>query len=109
MHKKDEAISLNMLESLNKIQEITKKFNNFEDFTNDYVSFDAVMMNFIVIGEMASKLSDGFKDKHNEIEWRKISSLRNVIAHDYFGIDGKEIWQIINNKLPELKKFIETL
>ncbi len=107
MHNTDEAICLNMLEAINKIQEISKIFSSYEDFEKDYIRFDATLMNFVVIGEMASKLSDKFKKEHKKTDWRRISDLRNIIAHDYFGIDSKEVWQIINNKLPELKKYIE--
>jgi uncharacterized protein with HEPN domain len=107
MLSKDEAICLNMLEAVNKIQEISKDFSSCEDFAKDYIRFDATMMNFVVIGEMANKLSDSFKDEHQDIEWRRTADLRNIIAHDYFGIDDKEIWQIIKNKLPELKKYLE--
>jgi uncharacterized protein with HEPN domain len=109
MHSADEAICLNMLEAINKIQEISKVFSSHEDFVKDYIRFDATMMNFVVIGEMANKLSDKFKGEHTDIEWRRIGDLRNIIAHDYFGIDNKEIWQIIKNKLPELKEYIESL
>ena len=89
MHSNDNAICLNMLEAINKIFEISKKYKTEEEFSKDYISFDATMMNFIVVGEMANKLSESFKEKHNTIEWRKISDLRNIIAHDYFGIDDK--------------------
>ena len=58
------------------------------------------MMNFIVIGEMADKLSDEFIDStEGQIEWFKIRGLRNIIAHNYFGIDAEEIWQIIQDSL----------
>lgn len=106
MHNKDEALCMNMLEAINKILKISKKFVSQKDFVKEYIPFDAVMMNFVVIGEMANKLSDKFKDEHKEIEWRKISDLRNIIAHDYFGVDDKEVWQIIKKKLPELKKYL---
>lgn len=106
MHKTDEAVCLNMLEAVNKILEISKGFNLQTDFVKDYIRFDATMMNFVVIGEMANKLSLTFKDEYKDIEWRRISDLRNIIAHDYFGIDDKEIWQIIKNKLPELKAYL---
>ena len=96
-----------MLEAINKIFEISKKYKTEEEFSKDYISFDATMMNFIVVGEMANKLSESFKEKHNTIEWRKISDLRNIIAHDYFGIDDKEVWQIIKKKIPQLKNYLE--
>lgn len=64
-------------------------------------------MNFILIGEMVSKLSDQFKNENQEIEWWKIKGLRNIISHNYFGVDAEEVWQIMNTKLPELKLFIK--
>ena len=66
--------------------------------------FDAVMMNFIALGEAVDKLSDNFKDDNNNIEWYKINSFRNIIAHDYFGVNASEVWQIIKNHLPKLKE-----
>lgn len=67
------------------------------------------MMNFIALGETVTKLSQEFKNKNNHIEWLKIHAFRNIIAHDYFGIDEDEVWQIIKNHLPKLKTDIENL
>ncbi|MEA1982223.1 MAG: HepT-like ribonuclease domain-containing protein, partial [Campylobacterota bacterium] len=58
-----------------------------EDFYHDAKSFDASMMQFVVIAEMIEKLSDDFKLSHDEVEWQKIKDFRNIIAHNYFGID----------------------
>lgn len=67
------------------------------------------MMNFVVIGEMVDKISDEFKRNHSKIEWVKIKGFRNIVAHDYFGIDAEEVWQIIKNKIPRLKIEITSL
>jgi len=67
------------------------------------------MMNFVVIGEMVEKISEEFKRGHPAIEWIKIKGFRNIVAHDYFGIDAEEVWQIIKNKLPALKSDINQL
>jgi len=67
------------------------------------------MMNFVVIGEMIDKISDEFKKKHPEIEWIKIKGFRNIVAHDYLGIDAEEVWQLIRNKIPTLKSDIKLL
>ena len=56
-----------------------------------------------VIGEMVDKISDEFKKSHSNIEWIKIKGFRNIVAHDYFGIDAEEVWQIIKNKIPSLR------
>ena len=67
------------------------------------------MMNFVVIGEMIDKLSDEFKKNHPEVEWIKIKGFRNIVAHDYFGIDAEEVWQIIKTKIPILQSDIRLL
>jgi uncharacterized protein with HEPN domain len=107
--KKDNAILLNLLDSLDKIIEYSSRFQTPELFKKDSLNFDATMMNFIVIGEMVDKLSEDFIKEHNEIDWPKIYGLRNVIAHDYFGIYEKEIWQIIQKDIPDLKRKIVTI
>ena len=63
-------------------------------------------MNFIVIGEMVVRLSVEFINHHNTIDWFKIKGFRNIVAHDYFGVDAKEVWNIVQLHLPKLK--IET-
>lgn len=63
-------------------------------------------MNFVVIGEMANKLNKDSKDELHTIEWPKVIAFRNLIAHDYFGIDQEEVWQIAIEKLPGLMNTI---
>ena len=107
---KDFSYILNMIDSINKIQEYAKPFNNADDFNNDSRSFEASMMNFIVIGEMVDKLSSDFLTKTNpKIDWFKVKGFRNIIAHNYFGIDAEEVWQIIQNSLAQLKKELEEI
>ena len=98
-----------IIESIEKIEKFTSGISGPDDFNIDEKAFDAVMMNFIIIGEMVSRLSDDFKNTHKKIEWDKIKAFRNIAAHNYFGIDIEEVWQIINNKLPGLKKSIAVI
>jgi len=93
-----------ILEAISKISKYTDKFQNQDDFNNDEITFDASLMNFIIIGEMVSKLSDDFKSTHNKTDWNRIKDFRNLVAHDYFGIDAEEVWQIIKKDLPKLEK-----
>jgi len=68
------------------------------------------MMNFIVIGEMVDKFSDLFLEETTKnIDWHKVKGFRNIIAHNYFGIDAEEVWQIIHTSLPKLQSDIENL
>lgn len=107
---KDFSCVLNMLESINKIQTYSGKFENADHFYEDGISFDASMMNFVVIGEMVEKLSEPFlSETQNEINWLKVKSFRNIIAHNYFGIDAEEVWQIIQTSLPSLEEELERI
>jgi uncharacterized protein with HEPN domain len=109
MLNKDTYCLETIIEAIDRINEYTSGFSTADELNNDYRNFDATMMNFVVIGEMVEKLSEEFKRQHNHIEWIKIKGFRNIVAHDYFGIDAEEVWQIIKNKIPDLKKDIQKL
>jgi len=47
-----------------------------------------------------------FKDKHRDIDWRRIAGMRDKLIHDYFGVDYDIVWDVATNKLPELKQKI---
>ncbi|MEO8210207.1 MAG: HepT-like ribonuclease domain-containing protein, partial [bacterium] len=58
-----------------------------------------------IIGEAAKNLSEILKSENTEIDWQVIAGMRNVLVHEYFGIDYEIIWNVVKNKLPEYKKF----
>lgn len=62
-----------------------------------------------VVGEPTKNLSKDLKDKHPEIEWRKIAGMRDKLIHYYFGVDWEVVWDVVKNKLPALKRQIEAL
>ena len=103
MLNKNKENLLDILEAIDKIILFSKDFKNPADFHSDKLHFDAVMMNIVNIGESVARITPDFQQKYKEIEWNKIKALRNIIAHDYLGIDAEEIWQIIKNKIPDLK------
>lgn len=95
-----------ILESCDKIQRFTTNLNNADEFYEDEKSFDAVLINFVIIGESVARLSEEFKENESQIPWLKIKGFRNIVVHDYFGVDAEEVWQIIENKIPDLKTHI---
>lgn len=60
-----------------------------------------------IIGEASNHISTALKTKFSDIEWAQIVGMRNVFAHEYFGIDSSIVWEIIKNDIPELKEKIE--
>ncbi|MBX2961845.1 MAG: DUF86 domain-containing protein [Cyclobacteriaceae bacterium] len=103
MSEKDLANLEAIIDSIKKIIRFTSKFDNPDSFYDDEQAFDAVLMNFVIIGETVSKLSLPLRKETKQVPWTKIKAFRNIIAHNYFGVDAEEVWQIINDQLPALK------
>lgn len=105
--QRDFVSIMNILDAIEKISNYTDTHSHADSLYNDNKSFDAVLMNFIIIGEMAARLSDDFRAQTDDIvNWFKIVGFRNIIAHNYFGVDAEEVWQIIQENLPELYKLL---
>ncbi|MDP3043606.1 MAG: DUF86 domain-containing protein [bacterium] len=107
--QKDPKIFLeHILESINKIEKYVKDIDE-SDFNNNFLVVDAVVRNLEIIGEAARNLDDNFKSANIHIPWRDIADFRNVLIHEYFGVDKEKIWLVIKKDLPELKKEIKIL
>jgi uncharacterized protein with HEPN domain len=109
MFENDVQNIVDINEAIKKIQEYLENTTGFLEFEKNNLIFDAVLMNLVVIGESVNRLSEEFQNKYNWIEWSKIVGLRNVIAHNYFGIDVEEIWHIAKNTLPEFEIQIKSI
>jgi uncharacterized protein with HEPN domain len=109
MFSYDKAILSLLIEAIEKIEKYSFPFSSSHDFVTDTKSFDATLMNFVVLAECIGRLSEYFKNLHPEIEWRKIAAFRNIIAHDYFGIDEDEVWDIVQYHIPKLKLQLENI
>jgi uncharacterized protein with HEPN domain len=72
-------------------------------FARDRKTQDAVIRNLEIIGEAAGNLPDQFQKLAPEIDWRKIKGLRNILIHEYFGINLPIIWDVVQNKLGPLE------
>ena len=94
-----------ILEAAKKILSYTKGMI-YEDFLSDNKTIDAVVRNFEIIGEAANRVPEDFKSDHPEIEWRRMTGLRNRIIHVYFGINYATVWKIKEENIPKLADFI---
>lgn len=69
---------------------------------------DAVIRNFEVIGEAVKKLSPALTERYPDVPWRRIAGFRDVLIHNYIGVDVAQVWETVEHALPELKDAIAT-
>jgi uncharacterized protein with HEPN domain len=95
-----------ILHAIEKIEQYTKDMTAIEFKKNELV-IDAVIRNFEIIGEASNGVPLIIQNAHPHIPWRQIIGLRNILIHEYFGVDVKAVWQTIHGHLPSLKQQLQ--
>jgi uncharacterized protein with HEPN domain len=106
--KGDKARLLHILDAISEIEGYTHDFN-FEDFFRISMARFASIKQLEIIGEAANHISPELIENYPDVEWRKIIALRNILIHEYFGVDAKIVWDIIKEDIPDLKLSIEII
>ena len=109
MSLRDEKLYIDdILEAIYKIEEYIQDID-FEDFSSDRKSVDAVIRNLEIIGEATKNISEDFKRRHTEVNWKDPTRMRDRLIHAYFGVDLGIVWETIKFRIPELKGQIEKI
>ena len=105
---KDERLYLiHIVECATRIQQYTSEGK--DAFLKDGKTQDAVLRNLQILAESTQRISLNLKAAHPEVEWSKIAGLRNILVHDYLGINLVRIWEILQHGLPELKNQVDSI
>lgn len=80
-----------------------------EDFVADERTYDAVVRNLQIIGEAVKQIPPNIREQYPTIEWRKIAGLRDILAHAYFSLENETLWDIVQNKIPELLEQVQRI
>lgn len=96
-----------ILEAIERIERYAPEGKN--RFERDELLQTWMVHHIQIIGEAAGKLSDSFRKKYSEIPWPQIITMRNVLVHDYFGLDLHEVWMVVERDIPHLKPKIQAI
>lgn len=102
MYKKDFGIITAILKMCDDIYCYHEEGKNTDEMIEDKKTFNAILLSIMQVGEFAKKLSDGFRNEHAELEWSKITGMRDRIAHDYFGIDKDVVKHVLQDEIGAL-------
>jgi uncharacterized protein with HEPN domain len=105
--KDDRLYLVHILDCIDHILQFTSDGKN--SFLADRKTQDAVLRNLHTLSESIQRISADTKLKYPEVPWREISAFRNVVVHDYLGIELERIWDIIERDLPPLKMHIKSI
>ena len=103
MNKNDFIYIDHLLDSMAKIEKYTDSLT-IHDFIEDELIQDGVIRNFEIIGEATKHLSKDFRDNYSDIPSKQISGNRDILIHDYLGVDIYAVWETIETNLPPLKR-----
>lgn len=81
----------------------------FEQFERNRMCYSAVIREFEIIGEAVGKLPDHLKDCFRDVPWQEIKDFRNLLTHEYFGVDLHIVWNTIKFDLPQLLSAVRTM
>lgn len=105
--KRDPVVYLrDILDSIVQCQTYVKAVNK-RTFMNDAQKQDAVVRRLEIIGEAATRVPAPLRSQIPNVEWRKIVALRNVLIHEYSGVDMEQVWVVAKKLLNPLRKEIE--
>ncbi len=107
MTKDPRVYMAHILECIQKIERFTAEGKS--RFLQDDMVQDAVIRNFEIIGEAAKRLDEDYRSAHPDVPWSALAGLRDVLIHQYEGVDLERVWAIVENDLPSLKRAITEL
>ncbi|MBI5400174.1 DUF86 domain-containing protein [Candidatus Saganbacteria bacterium] len=106
--KQNKVFLHHILDEIIFLEKETKEIDSVSFFSNELLK-KACARSLEIIGEAVKNLSDDFAHQHDDIEWKKLAGLRDKVIHFYFGVNWDIVWDVIKNKLPEIKEKIEKI
>ncbi len=106
--KDDKLYLIHISECIERIESYVERMNKDEFAVSNLVQ-DAVLRNLQIMAESTQRLSEHVKQAQPQIDWYKIAGFRNILVHDYLGVDVETVWNIIEKEIPSLKQAVNTM
>ncbi len=106
--RKPDVYLQDILESIQQIEEYLDGVKENEFYQNSEKQ-DAVLRRLEIIGEAVKHISDNIRDEYDEVPWRKVAGMRDIIIHEYFGVTLSMIWVVTQRDLPDLKSKVQDI
>ncbi len=97
-----------IIEVLDRISQYVEDLD-YTHWLKDQKTIDAVVRNLEIIGEAAANVPQEIQDQFSEIPWYQMKGMRNILIHEYFGLDSEVIWKTVQEDLPLLKEKIKKI
>ena len=104
MSQKDPTVFIShILDCIEKVEQYLKGRSK-EDFLNSSQLQDAVVRRVEIIGEAATHIPEGIQEEYPKVKWKEAQGMRNILIHEYFGVDLDLTWEVTKKDLPRLKE-----
>ncbi len=106
--KDDRLYLIHISECIERIESYAKGIDK-QEFIDSTLLQDAIIRNLQILSESTQRLSDEIRERESGIDWFEVAGFRNVLVHDYLGLDIERVWNILKKDLPALKKAIQKM